>query len=89
MKIKEGFVLREIAGEWMAVAVGTRTVDFPGIISLSETAAFVWRLLETDMTVEHLVEQLTNEFDVERANAEMDTRQFINELKEKDLLENE
>lgn len=89
MKIKDGFVLRQIVGEWMAVAVGTRTAEFPGLIALSETAAFVWYLLETDTTVERLIEQVTDEFDVDHETAEQDVRRFITELKEKDLLENE
>ena len=89
MRLKDGFVVREIAGEWVAVAVGTRTAEFPGIIALSETAAFVWRLMEKDNTVEHLTSALVEVFDVEYDKAEKDVESFVNNLKEKDLLDNE
>ena len=44
MKIKDGYMVREVAGSQIVVPVGERTVDFNGIITLNETAAFLcWR----------------------------------------------
>ncbi|NLT13040.1 MAG: PqqD family protein [Clostridiales bacterium] len=89
MKIKDGFVLREIAGEWMAVATGTRTVEFPGLIALSETAAFLWKHMEKGASLEELTKALTEEFDVNVETAEKDLNKFIAVIAEKGLFENE
>lgn len=89
MKIKDGFIIREVAGEWMAVAVGTRTVEYPGLIALSETAAFIWQRLEKGATLEDLVDALTDEFDVDKKTAESDLKLFVANIIEKGLLEDE
>jgi hypothetical protein len=89
MKIKDGFIIREVAGEWMAVAVGTRSAEFPGLIALSETAAFIWKLLDNGATLEQLANALTEEFDVDKNTAETDLNKFIAEITEKGLLEDE
>ena len=41
MKVKEGFVVRKIGKQYMAVPVGGRTRDFAGVITLNETGAFL------------------------------------------------
>lgn len=89
MKIKDGFIVREVAGEWIAVAVGTRTAEFPGVIALSETAAFVWKHLEKDNTVEQLVRDLTDEFQVDDKTAEADVKTFLESLSQEGLLADE
>ena len=42
MKIKEGFILREVAGNYIVVAVGSAVKQFNGVITLNETGAFLW-----------------------------------------------
>ena len=46
MKLKDGFVLREIAGSFMVVPVGKRTQEVPGVIALTESGALLWKKLE-------------------------------------------
>ena len=58
MKIKEGFVVRKIANQYMAVPVGARAKELHGMIGLNETAAFLWELLKEERTEEELVEEL-------------------------------
>ena len=43
MRIKEGFELREICGEHVILSHGMDNIDFSKIISLNETAAFLWK----------------------------------------------
>ena len=59
MKVKDGFLLRQVAGAWMAVPVGERLAQVRGLISLNETGASIWRLLEEGCrTEEELVSAL-------------------------------
>lgn len=46
MKIKKDFKLREICGEYVVTAEGMQAVDFTKLISLNETAAFLWKTAE-------------------------------------------
>jgi hypothetical protein len=46
MKIKNDFKLREICGEYVVTAEGMQAVDFTKLISLNETAAFLWKTAE-------------------------------------------
>lgn len=48
MKAKPGFYVREICGQYMIVAEGKENIDFSDIISLNETAAYLWRQIEHD-----------------------------------------
>ena len=41
MKIKEGFELRDVCGEFIIVAFGEQNIDFTKIINLNESAAML------------------------------------------------
>ena len=45
MKIKDGFVLEEVGGSYLAVAVGERAGDFNGMVRLNGTGVFLWNLM--------------------------------------------
>lgn len=87
MKIKDGFVLKAVAGSYLVVPLGSSVVDFSSIIKLSETGAFLWAQLESDKSKDELVLALTNEYDVNNETASQDIDKFLNKLKDADLLE--
>lgn len=87
MKIKENFILRELCGNYIVVAVGAQTLDFQGLIKLNECGAFLWKqMADTDVTEEALLQALLAEYDVDEARAKADLEAFIHSLKEADLL---
>ncbi len=87
MKLKEGFLLKEIAGSWVVVPVGEQIVDFQMMITLNETGAFLWEKLKSEISKEELLDALLSEYDVEKAVAEADIDEFLKTLSEKELLE--
>ncbi len=88
MRIKEGFIVREIAGSFVVVPVGQNLVDFSSMITLNETGAFLWNCLAEDTTEEEMCEKLLSEYDgIEKDEALSDINEFINILKEKNILE--
>ena len=87
MKIKDGFILRSVAGTNLVVAVGEQSKTFNKVVKLNDTAAFLWRQLENECTFEQLTERLTQEYEVSQEVAEYDTRAFINTLKEASVLD--
>lgn len=87
MKLKDGFVLRQVAGSYVVVAVGLQTLDFKGMIRLNETGAFLWKqLAENECTEDSLVVAMTNEYDVDNKTAAVDVSAFVQSLREADLL---
>lgn len=87
MKIKKGFMLREVAKNYVVVAVGEASKEFNGVINLNETGAFLWKQLIDDNTVDGVVAALLNEYDVSEEAARRDVELFINKLKEAKILE--
>ena len=87
MKIKKGFILKEIAGNFVVVAVGPAVRDFNGAISLNGVGATLWKALEKENTVDGLIWALLNEYQVEYEKAKTDVENFVNKLKEANLVE--
>ena len=52
MKLKEGFMLKEVAGSYIVIPVGQ--VDFTAMITVNETGAFLWEQLMDGSGVEEL-----------------------------------
>ena len=62
MKIKQGFMLREVAGNFVVVAVGEASKNFNGVINLNESGAFLWKQLMSETTNDKLLDALLNEY---------------------------
>ncbi|MDY6367470.1 MAG: PqqD family protein [Clostridia bacterium] len=86
MKIKSGFILREIAGNYIVVSVGERVKEFNGVVNLNKTGVLLWNALIKGATEEELVNALLSEYDVEKSVAESDVLEFVNKLKEANLI---
>ena len=87
MKIKSGFVVREIAGQSVVVALGEAGNVFNGIIKLNETGRAIWDMLTVGAEYDAIVEALLEIYEVDRSVLERDCDAFIQTLKEKNILE--
>ena len=87
MKIKPGYMLREVAGCNVVVAIGVETMDFGGMINLNDTGAFLWKLLENGATEDELLEKMLDEYEVSRDDAKLGISSFINKMREAYLLD--
>jgi len=85
MKIKEGFVLRTVAGETVVLPTGG-TADMDMMITLNDTGRFLWECLQKDVDEEVLVEALLDEYEVSREVATEAVSGFVAKLKEHDFL---
>ena len=80
MKIKEGFVLRQVADNWIVLPVGQASVNFNGMMSLNESGALLWQALEKGGDRIALAEALLAEYEVEREEALADVDAFLTAL---------
>lgn len=89
MKIKEGFVLRTICGENVIQGEGRTNVNFSRLISLNDTAAYLFRELQgrDSFTVDDLVGLLTARYEVEESVAREDSGKLVLKWKEVGLLD--
>lgn len=87
MKIKDGLILKEIAGNYIIVPVSGELVDLNAMINVNETGAFLFKALENKTTEEALLDALTKEYDVDSATAKADTKDFLEILRKNSMLE--
>lgn len=86
-KIKDGFIIRKIGNQIIAVPTGKMTSEIHGMISLSESGELLWRALESGAEIEALADILTDNYEVEREIALTDAERFVEGLKKQGALE--
>lgn len=84
MKIKDGFVLREVAGDVVVLPTGDLDVD--AMITLNDTGAFLWRVAEKETTREEMIQALLGEYDVDAETAGKAVDSFVAQLRANDFL---
>ena len=80
LKRNEDFLLQDVAGSVVLVPVGKVTVDFPGMITLNATGAWLWQLLEQPQSEASLCQAICERYDVTEAVAQKDVQAFIHKL---------
>lgn len=86
-KIKDGFVIRTVGRQTVAVPVGTRTTEIHGVITLSESGCILWKALEVGADIDHLTALLVEQYDVDLRQARQDVEKFLEGLKEQNVLQ--
>lgn len=87
MKIKSDYVMREVAGIYVVVPTGKASVDFTGMISLNCTGAFLWKQLIEGKDEQELLTAMLEEYETDELTAKADISEFLNKIKEANLLE--
>ena len=79
MKIREGYLLRQIAGQTVVLSMG-EDMDLNTMITLNDTGAFLWERLQEETDVDQLVAALLKEYDVDEATARACVIAFVGKL---------
>lgn len=87
MKIKEGFMLRNVADNYIVVPVGKASLEFKGLINLNGVGAFIWECLEKETTIEEVIDKVIQEYGIDSELAARDVNNFIKKLVEAKLLD--
>lgn len=88
MKIKEGFILRDVGGKTFVVATGDLSKEFNGMITLNETGKFIWQILTEGATAEEVIDKLMAEYECDdRKVIEQDVTAFIAKLEKDKIFE--
>lgn len=66
MKIKDGFILREMCGENIVTAEGIEHINFNKLISLNSSAAYLWEnLIGKEFSVEDMAALLVEQYEID------------------------
>ena len=88
MKTKQGFRLRSVCGENVIVAEGIENIDFSKIISMNESAAYLWQKVEGQpFTADDLARHLCEEYAVDEATAQADAQTVVGQWLEAGIIE--
>ena len=87
MQIKQGFVLRTVAGEHMVMPTGENIGKFGGAVVLSDVAAFIFEQLRQPISREDLLDLVLGEYDVDAASAGADLDELIEQFRSIGILE--
>lgn len=88
MKKIPGFKLQEVCGEKLLVPFGESNIDFSNMISMNESAAYLWDAIgDEPFTLDDVVRLLCDEYEVEEEVARSDAQQLIKQWTEAGLVE--
>ncbi len=88
MKIREGFVLRDVAGKTIVIATGELSKEYHAIMTMNETGKLIWQCLEKGMSEAEVVDAILAECeDATREVVEKDVSAFVDKLKKVNIVE--
>lgn len=81
VKAKSGFVLRNIADEWILLATGENSVRFDKTLVLNDVGAYIWQQIKDEnIAFQDLIDRICTEFSIDRETASRDAEAFIERL---------
>lgn len=88
MKIKPGFVFREVCGQQVVAAEGLLHLNFNKLLVLNDSAAFLWKEVEgKEFTLQDMANALVNEYGIEEELALKDAQSLLDSWKTAGVLE--
>lgn len=87
MKIKEGFILKDVAGSKIVIATGKERMSFNGVITFNSVGAEIFELLDGTNTPEKIVEEISREYNVDSAIVKKDFEALVEKLRKHNMLD--
>ena len=89
MKLKDGLILREVAGQYVIVPTGKRVREVTSIVYISSSAAYLWDYMKNhEFEKEDLVERIMEYYEgVTREKAAEDIEKFLKTLADHNILD--
>ena len=86
MKIKDGFVVRDIMGQCVVVATGEASESFSGMIKLNDTGKDIWEGVAAGKSEEEIIDQIVEDYDVDKERVKDSVSKFIADMKDKGFI---
>lgn len=86
MRVVPGFVVRQIAGETIAIPAGPAARELSGLLALNGSGQFLFEQLQNEQTEDTLVQAMLNAYDIDEATARADVAEFVEILRSSGVL---
>lgn len=86
MHIVPGFIVREIAGEIVAIPSGAAATRLSGLVALNPSGKMLFELLQTEQTEESLLAAMLDKYDIDEATAKTDVSEFLQIFRQSGIL---
>lgn len=87
MKLKSEFVLRNFSDKFFAVPVNDSADSNNILITMNSTGAFVFNLLQNEVSYNDVIDKLTEKYDIDQATAKDDFDAFLTKVREVGMLD--
>lgn len=87
MKLKKEIVLGSIDGKDFAIATGSLSKRFHGLINNNPTANYIFQLLQKEQTEDSIVKAMCEKYDAPEDVIRADVKEILNQLDELGILE--
>ena len=88
MKIKEQYKVREMAGEHVIIMQGKHGSDLTKIISLNQSALYLWNELQgREFDIETVANLIVEQYGIDKSVATTDAERWIEKLRECNIAE--
>ena len=87
MRLKDEFMLTDVAGDYLLIPVGEHSDAFGGYVALNACSAFLIRQMSQDISVPELVLRLQKEYEVDEAAARESVEYTVRNLSELGVIE--
>lgn len=85
--INQGFILREIAGEYAIVPVGEECMITNAVMTPNDTAVFLWKAFQEPCTTEDVVKKGMHDYDADEETIRSATKRFVKDTLKYGILE--
>lgn len=87
MKIKDGYILKDVAGSKIVIATGNARMDFNGVITFNEVGAEIFTLLNGENTPDQIVKKISQEYNVGEDVVSRDFNALVEKLRKYNMLD--
>ena len=87
MKIKIGYVLREIVGEYFIIPIGSESINNNRMITVNEAGKTLWDALQKDISVDGLIKIMLDTYEVDEQVLRADVDEFLEKIRAAGILE--
>lgn len=87
MNVKKELILREIMGENVLVPSGKTVFENNGLFMLTETAAFIWKILPDVKNEDEILKAVLSEYEIGEKEAKKDIDEFLARLRELKIID--
>lgn len=87
MKIKDGFILKDVAGSKIVIAIGEQRFNFNGVITFNEVGAVVFNMLDGNNSVDDIVKKISEDYNAPYEVVKTDVEKLIEKMRKHNLID--